>query len=32
MQGKKILSLDEERIAARSRELAPQMWERLEAL
>jgi putative selenium metabolism protein SsnA len=32
MQGKKILSLDEERIAARSRELAPQMWERLAAL
>ena len=29
MQGKKILSMDEERIAARSRELAPQMWERL---
>ena len=32
MQGKKILSMDEERIAARSRELAPQMWERLQAL
>jgi putative selenium metabolism protein SsnA len=32
MQGKKILSMDEERIAARSRELAPQMWKRLEAL
>jgi putative selenium metabolism protein SsnA len=32
MQGKKILSLDEERIAARSRELAPQMWDRLAAL
>ena len=32
MQGKKILTLDEERIAARSRELAPQMWERLAAL
>ncbi|HET6595001.1 MAG TPA: putative aminohydrolase SsnA [Anaerolineales bacterium] len=32
MQGKKILSLDEERIAARSRELAPQMWKRLAAL
>jgi cytosine/adenosine deaminase-related metal-dependent hydrolase len=29
MQGKKILVLDEERIAARSRELAPQMWQRL---
>lgn len=32
MQGKQILSMDEERIAARSRELAPQMWKRLEAL
>lgn len=32
MQGKQILSLDEERIAARSRELAPQMWQRLQAL
>ena len=32
MQGKKILSMDEERIAARSRELAPQMWQRLTAL
>ncbi|HLE91198.1 MAG TPA: putative aminohydrolase SsnA [Anaerolineales bacterium] len=32
MQGKKILALDEERIAARSRELAPQMWQRLAAL
>ena len=32
MQGKKILSMDEERIAARSRELAPQMWRRLAAL
>jgi putative selenium metabolism protein SsnA len=32
MQGKKILSMDEERIAARSRELAPQMWKRLQAL
>jgi putative selenium metabolism protein SsnA len=29
MQGKEILSLDEERIAARSRELAPKMWRRL---
>jgi putative selenium metabolism protein SsnA len=29
MQDKKILSMDEERIAARSRELAPQMWQRL---
>ena len=32
MQGKKILSMDEERITARSRELAPQMWHRLAAL
>jgi cytosine/adenosine deaminase-related metal-dependent hydrolase len=32
MQNKKILSMDEERIAARSRELAPQMWKRLAAL
>ncbi len=32
MQGKKILSMDEERIAARSRELAPQMWQRLAVL
>jgi putative selenium metabolism protein SsnA len=32
MQNKKILVLDEERIAARSRELAPQMWKRLAAL
>ncbi|HEX2993415.1 MAG TPA: putative aminohydrolase SsnA, partial [Anaerolineales bacterium] len=32
MQGKKILSVDEERIAARSRELAPKMWQRLQAL
>ena len=29
MQNKKILSLDEERITARSRELAPLMWQRL---
>jgi len=29
MQGKKILVMDEERIAARSRELAPKMWKRL---
>jgi len=29
MQNKQILSMDEERIAARSRELAPQMWKRL---
>jgi putative selenium metabolism protein SsnA len=32
MQNKKILSMDEERIAARSRELAPQMWKRLQAM
>lgn len=32
MRDKKILSMDEERIAARSRELAPLMWQRLEAL
>jgi putative selenium metabolism protein SsnA len=29
MQGKKILSMDEERLAARSRERAPKMWQRL---
>ena len=29
MRDKKILSLDEERIATRSRELAPKMWKRL---
>ncbi len=32
MQGKKIISMDEEHIAARSRELAPKMWRRLEEL
>jgi putative selenium metabolism protein SsnA len=32
MRNKKILSMDEERIAARSRELAPEMWQRLQAL
>jgi len=32
MQNKKILTMDEERIAARSRELAPHMWKRLQAL
>jgi len=32
MQDKKVLALDEERIAARSRELAPRMWKRLQAL
>src|SRR5512138_4005188 len=32
MQNKKILTMDEERVARRSRELAPQMWQRLQAL
>ncbi len=32
MKNKKILSLDEERITARSRELAPLMWKRLQNL
>ena len=32
MQNKKILSMDEERIAARSRERAPRMWQRLAEL
>jgi putative selenium metabolism protein SsnA len=32
MQGKQVLSMDEERIAARSRELAPVMWKRLQEL
>ena len=32
MQGKRILSLDEERLAARSREIAPQMWKRLQEI
>lgn len=32
MQGKQVISMDEERIAARSRELAPQMWKRLQEL
>ncbi len=32
MRSKQILSLDEEGIARRSRELAPKMWERLNAL
>ena len=31
MKGKKIIGLDEERITARSRELAPLMWKRLKA-
>ena len=32
MQGKQVLSMDEERIAARSREIAPLMWKRLQEL
>jgi putative selenium metabolism protein SsnA len=32
MKEKKILTMDEERIAARSREVSPQMWQRLAAL
>jgi hypothetical protein len=32
MQGKQILSLDEAQITARSRELAPRMWARLNEL
>ena len=32
MKGRKMLTMDEERIAARSRELAPDMWNRLQAL
>jgi putative selenium metabolism protein SsnA len=32
MRGKKILCIDEVSLAARSRELAPQMWRRLERL
>jgi putative selenium metabolism protein SsnA len=32
MKGKQILSMDEERIAACSRELAPKMWKRLQVL
>ncbi len=32
MRNKQVLTMDEERIAARSRELAPQMWKRLEEL
>ncbi len=32
MQNKQVLSMDEERIAARSRELAPKMWKRLQEL
>jgi putative selenium metabolism protein SsnA len=29
MQGKQVLALDEEKIAARSRQLAPQLWQRI---
>jgi cytosine/adenosine deaminase-related metal-dependent hydrolase len=32
MKNKRILSMDEERIAARSREFAPLMWQRLQEL
>jgi hypothetical protein len=32
MKNKKILTIDEERIAARSRELAPLAWKRLQEL
>ncbi|MFH1524368.1 MAG: amidohydrolase family protein, partial [Chloroflexota bacterium] len=32
MKGKNILGMDEERLAARSRELAPKMWQRLQEL
>jgi cytosine/adenosine deaminase-related metal-dependent hydrolase len=32
MRGKKIISMDEERLAAHSRELAPKMWKRLQEL
>jgi putative selenium metabolism protein SsnA len=32
MQNKKVLYMDEEKLTARSRELAPQMWKRLEDL
>jgi cytosine/adenosine deaminase-related metal-dependent hydrolase len=32
MKNKKILSMDEPRVAARSRELAPKMWKRLQEL
>ncbi len=32
MKNKQILTMDEERLAARSRELAPKMWKRLQAL
>jgi putative selenium metabolism protein SsnA len=32
MRNKRVLTMDEERIAARSRELAPKMWKRLQEL
>jgi putative selenium metabolism protein SsnA len=32
MQGKKILSMDEKRLSAQSRELAPKMWKRLQEI
>jgi putative selenium metabolism protein SsnA len=32
MRGKNIVSIDEERIASRSREIAPKMWQRLQQL
>lgn len=32
MKNRQLLTMDEERLAARSRELAPRMWERLAAL
>jgi len=32
MRNKQVLTMDEERIAARSRELAPKMWKRLEEM
>lgn len=32
MRGKQVLTLDEERLAARARELAPKMWQRLAEL
>jgi len=32
MKGKQVLSLDEERLTNRSRELAPRMWKRLQEL
>jgi putative selenium metabolism protein SsnA len=32
MKNRQILTMDEERLAARARELAPQMWKRLQAM